>query len=126
MESGPACIGRRTRILTTLRQGQRKFRIRKVSLTTTVLVGSVRTVLFSVTEQSSFYAVSVTASEEAVLTQRFVCEQQRFHLAFLVLQLAVLHRILPVASLFVDVEVESGRTTDGLKSLQFVAMEKSS
>lgn len=50
--------------------------------------------------------------------------QQRLHTTLLVLALAVLHRLLPVAGLLLNVEVQTGRTTDGLKTLQSGEREK--
>jgi hypothetical protein len=88
------------------------------SLTTRVLVGSVGAVFLAIAEESALDAVAVTAGEESVLAERLVGDQQRLHLALFVLQLAVLHRIFPVASLLLDVEVQTGRTTNGLETLE--------
>lgn len=86
-------------------------------LTTSVFVGPIGAVLLPVTEQPSLYTISITTGEEPILAERLIRKQQRLHLPLLVLQLAILHRILPIASLLVNVEVQSSRTTDRLKTL---------
>lgn len=43
--------------------------------------------------------------------------QQRLDTTLLVLALAVLHRLLPVTGLLLNVEVQTGGTTDGLQTL---------
>jgi len=43
--------------------------------------------------------------------------EQGLHTALLVLGLAVLHRLLPVASLLLDIEVQTSRATNGLQAL---------
>lgn len=52
------------------------------------------------------------------MAQWLVGDEQRLHLALLVLRLAVLHRIFPVARLLLDVEVQTGWTTNGLQALK--------
>jgi hypothetical protein len=86
-------------------------------LTTRVLVGSIGAVFLAVAEEPTLNAVAITASEETILTERLVGDQQRLHLALLVLQLAVLHRVLPIAGLLLDIEVQAGRTANGLETL---------
>lgn len=85
-------------------------------LTTNVLIGSIAAVLLSVAEQASLYARSVAASEETVLAERLLGVQQRFRLPLLILQLAVVHGVLPVAGLLVDVEVQASGTPDRLET----------
>ena len=68
-------------------------------LTAGVLVRAVATVLLAVAEQAALDAVTVAAGKEPVLAQWLVRDQQRLHLALLVLKLAVLYRVLPVAGL---------------------------
>jgi hypothetical protein len=94
------------------------------ALTAAVFVGSVATVLLAVTEESALDAVSVAASQEAVLAEWLVRHQQRLHLSLLVLELAVLNSLFPVAGLLLDVEEESGGTTDGLETLNQREKEK--
>lgn len=89
-----------------------------MALTARVLVGAVDTVLLSVAEEAALHARGVPAGQVAVLAQGLVRVQQRLHLPLLVLQLAVLHRVLPVTRLLLYVEVESGRTTDSLNALR--------
>lgn len=91
-----------------------------VSLTARVFVGAVAAVLLAVAEEAALDTVSVAAREEAVLAERLVGDEQRFHLALLVLRLAVLHRILPVARLLLDVEVQTSWTTNGLQALKWI------
>lgn len=74
-------------------------------LTASIFVGTVGTVFLSVTEQTPFYTGTVTAGEESVLAEGFVGKQERFYLAFFVLELAVLYGVFPIAGLLVDVEV---------------------
>lgn len=83
-------------------------------LTARVLVGSITAILLSVTEESTFDAVAVAARQESILTQRFVGEQQRLHLALLVFHFAVFHGIFPVAGLLLDVEKQTGWTANSL------------
>lgn len=89
-----------------------------LKLTTGVFIRSIRTVLFSITEQSSFDTVTITTGKETVLTKRLISEQQRLYFPFLVLQLAVFDGVLPITSLLVDVEVQPCGTPDGLQSLK--------
>lgn len=88
------------------------------SLTAAVLVRTVRAVLFAVAEKSPFDAITIAASEEPVLAQRFVGVQQWLHFPLLVLQFAVLNGVLPVAGLLLDVEVQTSWATDGLEALE--------
>jgi len=74
-------------------------------------------VLFAVAEESALNAVSIAAGEESVLAQGLIRMEQGLHAALLVLGLAVLHRLLPVASLLLDIEVQTSRATDGLQAL---------
>lgn len=87
------------------------------ALTARVFVGAIGAIFLAVTEQAAFDAVAVTAGQEAVLAERLVGHQQRLHFALFVLELAVLHGLLPVACLLFDVEEETGGATDGLKTL---------
>lgn len=92
-------------------------RIRQLRLTARIFVGAIGAILLSVTEQTAFNAVSVTAGQETVLTKRLVGHEQRLHLSLFALELAVLNGLLPVTGLFLDVEEETGRATDGLQTL---------
>lgn len=76
-----------------------------VRLTTWVLVWSIATVFFAVAEQTAFDAVSVTARQESILTERFVGDEQRLDFSFLIFRLAVLDSIFPVTRLLLDVKV---------------------
>lgn len=94
---------------------------KSAALTARVFVGTVAAVLLAVAEEAALDAVSVAARQEAVLAERLVGDEQRLHLALLVLRLAVLHRILPVARLLLDVEVQTGWTANGLQALKWIA-----
>lgn len=50
------------------------------------------------------------------MTERFLGVEQRLGLSLLVLQLAVVDGVLPVAGLFVDVEVETSWAPDRLET----------
>lgn len=99
-----------------LRQSLKTKYLFKV-LTTGVLIGSIRAILLAVAEESALNAVSIAAGEESVLAQGLIRMEQGLHAALLVLGLAVLHRLLPVASLLLDIEVQTSRATDGLQAL---------
>lgn len=86
-------------------------------LTARVFVGPIRAVLLPVTEQPPLYTIPITTRQEAILTERLIRKQQRLHLPLLVLQLAILHRVLPIAGLLVNVEVQTSGTSDRLKTL---------
>jgi hypothetical protein len=88
------------------------------SLTARVFIRAIAAILFAVAEESALDAVAVAAREEAVLAQRLVRDQQRLHLALLVLGLAVLDGLLPVARLLFDVEEQTGRATNRLQALR--------
>jgi hypothetical protein len=81
-----------------------------------VLVGPVAAVLDSVAEKSLLKAVAIAAGQVVVLTDRLVCAQQRLHFALPGQLVTVVHRVLPVASLFLEVECEAGRAADGLEA----------
>lgn len=85
-----------------------------MTLTAWILIGTVGAVFFAVAEETTLNAVSVATRQEAILTERLVGYQQWLHFALLVLDFAILYSLLPVASLFLDVEEESGGTTDRL------------
>lgn len=86
-------------------------------LTAAVLVGAIGAVLLAVAEQAALHAQGVAAREEALLADRLVGVQQRLDLALLVLQLAVLDGVLPVARLLLNVEEQTGRTANRLQTL---------
>ena len=86
-------------------------------LTTTVLVGSIGAVFLSVAEEATLNAVAVSAGEEALLAQGLVGVQERLDLTLLVLQLAVLHGVLPVARLLLNVKIQTGWATNRLQAL---------
>jgi hypothetical protein len=88
-----------------------------LKFTARVLVGTVGTVLFSVTEKTALNASAISASEESVLAKGLVGVEQRLDLPLLALELAVFDCGLPVAGLLLDVEVQTGGATDGLQAL---------
>lgn len=90
----------------------------KRKLTTSCLIGSIAAVFLTVTEQTPFNTLSVTARQFPIGTYRFVGKQHGFDFTLFVLQFAILHGIPPIASLLLDVEIQTGRTTDGLQTLQ--------
>lgn len=81
-----------------------------------VLIGAVIALFLTVAEETAFDAVSVSASEMVLLTNRLVGEEQRLDLLLLGLGFAVLDGGLPVASLLLDVEGQAGGATDGLET----------
>jgi len=85
--------------------------------TTWVFIGTIITVFLAVTEETALDAVTVTARQKAILTQRFIGHQQRLDFALFVFQLAILDGVLPIASLLFDVKEETSWTTDCLKTL---------
>ena len=85
-------------------------------LTTDVLVGAIGTVAFTVAEEATLDTRTLTTSQTAVLAEGLLGVELGLDLALLVLDLAVVHRVLPVACLLVYVEVETGRASDRLKS----------
>lgn len=88
-----------------------------VQLTARVLVRTIGTVLLAVTEQTTLDTVAVTAGQESVLAERLVRDQQGLDFPLAVLALAVLDGVLPVARLLLDVEVQTGRASNGLQAL---------
>lgn len=72
----------------------------------------------TVAEETALDAVSISAGEMVLLTNGLVGEEQRLDLLFLGLELAVLDGGLPVASLLLNVEGQTGGTTDGLETLR--------
>lgn len=74
-----------------------------VELTTSIFIGSIIAVLFTVTEEPTLNAIAITTSEIPVLAERFIGYQQRLHFALLVLELAVLNGFLPIARLLLNV-----------------------
>lgn len=85
------------------------------SLTAYIFVGSVGAILLPVAEQSPLDAGTVAARQESVLAQGFLGIEEGFRLPLLVLQLAIIHRVLPIARLLVDVEVQPCRAPDRLQ-----------
>lgn len=77
--------------------------LRHDELTARIFIRTIITVFFTVTEEPTLNAVSITTSKVTVLTEGFIGDQQRLHFALLILELAVLNRILPIASLFFNV-----------------------
>lgn len=57
---------------------------------------------------------SVFIDKDSHLTKRLVCVQERLDFPLFVLQLAILNGVLPIASLLLNVEVKTGRASDGL------------
>lgn len=86
-------------------------------LTTRIFIGTIGTVFFAVTEETTFNAIAITASQKAILTQWLIGDEQWLHFTLFVLQLAILYRLLPVARLLLNIEKQSSWTTDRLKSL---------
>lgn len=101
-----------------------KWKPRFSQLTASVLVGAVRAIFLSVTEETSVDASTVAASQLSFGAKRFVGVQERFDLTLFVLQFAILHGFLPIARLLFDVEKQTGRTTDSLKTLKNDKIEK--
>lgn len=93
----------------------REIPSRIIELTADIFVRSIGAILLPVAEEAPLDARTVAASEEAVLAERLLGVQKRLRLPLLVLQLAVVHRVLPVAGLLVDVEVQSSRAPDRLQ-----------
>lgn len=87
-------------------------------LTTSVFIGAIATILFTVTEQATFNTVTITASQETILTQGFIGVEQRLDTTFLVLGFAVLDGLFPIASLFFNIEIQTGGTTNSLETLE--------
>lgn len=81
-----------------------------------VLIGAVVALFLTVAEETAFNAVSISASKMVLLTNGLVGEEQRLDLLLLGLELAILDGGLPVASLLLDVEGQTGGTADGLKT----------
>lgn len=84
--------------------------------TANILVGAIGAILLAVAEEASLDARSVAAGEESVLAERFLGVEQRLGLPLLVLQFAIVDRVLPVARLLVDVEVQAGRASYRLQT----------
>lgn len=89
----------------------------KKKLTATVLIGSVKAILFTIAEETALDAIAITARERALRTYRLIGVQERLHFALLVFQLAILDGVLPVACLFLNVKEQTGWTTDRLQTL---------
>ena len=87
-------------------------------LTARVLVGTIVTVLLSVTEETALDTVAVTAGEVVLLTDGLVGEKKGLDLLLLGLEVAVLDGPLPVTGLLANVEVQTSWTTDGLEALK--------
>jgi len=85
-------------------------------LTANVLIGAIGTILLPVAEETSLDTGSVSAREIAVLAERLLGIEQGLGLPLLVLQLAIVHGVLPIAGLLVDVKVQPGRTSDRLQT----------
>lgn len=79
--------------------------------TANILVGAVGAILLAVTEKTPLDARSVPAREESILAKRFLGVEQRLGLSLLVLQFAIVDRVLPIARLLVDVKVQTGRAS---------------
>lgn len=88
-----------------------------LSLTAAVFVGAIVTILIAVAEKTAFDALAITASQQTVLAQRLIGVQQWFCLALFVLQLAVFHRVFPVARLLLNVKEQSSRAANCLQAL---------
>lgn len=78
-----------------------------------VFIGLIFAIIFVVTEESFIDAFSVTASELTSRADWLFCLEQRKHLTGNFKQVAVADFGLPVASLTVDIESQTGRAADG-------------
>lgn len=87
-------------------------------ITASVLVGAIVTVLVAITEKATLDAVAVTASQVVLLADGLVGDEQGLYLLLPGLEIAVLDRIFPVASLLLNIKSQTGRTTDGLETLK--------
>lgn len=87
-------------------------------LTTWIFIWSISTILLSITEETTFDTVSITTSQETVLTQRFISDQKWLHLSLLVLQFAVFHSAFPITGLLFDIKIQTSWTTNRLKTLK--------
>lgn len=87
------------------------------ALTTSVFIRSVSTIPLTVTEQATFNTLTVSAGEWVLRAEGLIGVQQWLNLALLVLNLAIPDGLLPIACLFLNIEVQTGWTTDSLKTL---------
>jgi len=85
-------------------------------LTANIFIGAIGTILLSIAEETSLDTGSVSAREVAVLAERLLGIEQGFGLPLFVLQLAIVHGVLPIAGLLVDIEVQPSRTSDCLQT----------
>ena len=85
--------------------------------TARVLVGAVGAIGNAVTEEAALDASAVVTGEHSLLAEGLIGGQDGLDFADLFLDQAVLHLLFPVASLFLDVESQTGRATNGLQSL---------
>ena len=85
--------------------------------TARVLVGAVGAIGNAVTEKAALDASAVVTGEHSLLAEGLIGGQDGLDFADLFLDQAVLHLLFPVASLFLDVESQTGRATNGLQSL---------
>lgn len=83
-----------------------------------VLIGAIAAVGRSVTEFLLLDTIAVATGQLASLTDRLVCGQQRQNEARLLELFAVLYVRLPVAGLLLDIERQSGRTTESEQTLR--------
>ena len=91
--------------------------IQFIQFTARVFVGSVGTVGHSVTEEAALDASAVVTGQHSFLAERLVGGQDRLDFALLLLDQTVFHLLFPVARLLLNVESQTGWTTDGLQSL---------
>lgn len=74
-------------------------------LTTRVLIRTIITIFFSVTEQTTFNTSTISTSKETILTKWLISNQQWLYFTFLVLAFAVLDGIFPITSLFLNIKI---------------------
>lgn len=81
-----------------------------------ILIGAVSAVFLSVTEETPLDTGSVTTREISILAEWFLGIKQGLGLPLFVLQFAIVDRVLPIAGLLVDVEVQAGRASYRLQT----------
>lgn len=93
------------------------FYLQSFTLTAWVLIGSVVTILFAITEQSTLNTIAITACEKTVLTQWLICYEKWLHFSFFILEFAVFDSVFPIACLLFNIKIKTSWTTNGLKTL---------
>ena len=87
-------------------------------ITASIFIWAVIAVFFVVAKQPSFNAIAISTSQEIFLAQRFIGEEERLHLFLLGFGITVFDGILPITGLLLNVKSQTGRTTDGLQTLE--------